>query len=86
MLYETLYRPNYHFYVQNGLIEDVGKRENAGKEGIFRPDPFVLKVGVPTLMNMKGCMVSVDYPAPHSDDVLSNDFFFSGMTLLAAKE
>ena len=53
MWYVTLYWHNSHFYVQHGITEKalayVGIRENAGKEGILRPEPFVLKVGVPTL-------------------------------------
>ena len=39
------------------------------------PEPFVFKVGLPTLMDMEGCMASMDYPAPHSVDVLRTMLF-----------
>ena len=90
MLYETSNRHNCQSYVQNRQIEKdrayVGIRESAGKEGHFRPDTFVFKVAVPTLMDMEGCMASTGYPAHHSGDVFMNDAFFSGTTSLATKE
>ena len=64
----------------------VGIRENTGKEGAFRSEPLVFKVGVPTLMDMERCMASMDYPAPRSVDVCMSDVFFSGIPSLATND
>ena len=52
----------------------------------LRPEPLDFNIGVPTLMNMEGCMASIDPPAHNSVDVYMKDAFFSGTTSLATKE
>ena len=49
--------------------------ESAVKERPFRPEGFGFKVGVPTLMDMEGCMASMKCPAHPSVDVFKNDVF-----------
>ena len=43
-----------------------GIREDAAEERHFSPESFVFNVGLPTLMDMEGCMASPDYPAHNS--------------------
>ena len=86
----TLKRHNSQFYVQNGLIEKdlayIGIREDVAKEGHFRPEPFVFKVGAPNPMDLEGYMASMGFPAHHSVDVFMNDDFLPGMTSIETKE
>lgn len=56
-----------------------------GKDGRFRPSPVVFKLGVPTLMDVEGCMVRMNHSALHPVHVFINDVFLS-MASLEMKE
>ena len=63
MLYVSLTRHSSQCYVPDALNEKdlayVGIGKNAAKERHLRSDGFVLKFGIPTQMDVEGCMARV---------------------------
>ena len=65
-----------------GLCRDKGGCWQREK---FRPELFVIIIGVPFLMDMEGCMASTDSPAHNSVDFYEG-CFFSGMVSLGTQK
>ena len=81
---------SYDVYVKNGPIEKdlayVRILDNVENRRYFKPEQFVRKDGVPTLMDMDGCVANTRYLAHQSVNSFTNDVCFPSMASFATEE